>query len=75
MSLGTEPKWPYLRSRAPLIAALGLFMAFASTSTSTQGDAFSALQLPATTHPGVLTLMENGTTREALHRLGQELQR
>ncbi|MFL2433607.1 MAG: transglycosylase SLT domain-containing protein [Vicinamibacterales bacterium] len=74
MSLGTEPKGPYLRSRARLIAALGLFMAFASTSTSTQGDAFSALQLPATTHPGVLTLMENGTTREALHRLGQELQ-
>lgn len=74
MSLGTEPKRPYPRSRASLITAVGLFLVVASTNSSTQGDAFSALRLPATTHPGVLALMDNGTNREALHRLGQELQ-
>jgi len=56
------------------MTAVGLFVVVASTNTFTQGGAFSALQLPTTTHPGVLTLMDNGTTREALHHLGQELQ-
>ena len=74
MSLGTEPKGPYLRSRASLVTAVGLFMLIASTTLSTQDDAFSALNLPATTHPDIVELMHNGTTRVALRRLDQELQ-
>ncbi len=74
MSLGTEPKGPDLRSRASLVTAVGLFMLIASTTLSTQDDAFSELKLPATTHPDVVELMHNGTTRVALHRLEEELQ-
>ena len=72
MSLGTKPKGLSRRSRASLVAALGLFIVVSSTTSSAQD--VSSLRLPATTHPSVVDLMDSGTTTGALQRLDQELQ-
>ncbi len=71
MSLGTKPKGLSRRSRASLVAALGLFIVVSSTTSSAQD--VSSLRLPATTHPSVVDLMDSGTTTGALQRLDQEL--
>ena len=71
MSLGTKPKGLSRRSRASLVAALGLFIVVSSTTSSAQD--VSSLRLPAPTHPSVVDLMDSGTTTGALQRLDQEL--
>ena len=72
MSLGSKPKGLSLRSGASLVTAVGLFIVISSTNSSAQDDAFSALRLPAATHPSVVDLMNSGTITGALQRLDQD---